>query len=218
MKTKKRKCLSCDGISHYIRQGLCSLCYFNQIEKREVRYSKTHSKSPFLCSTRVCNNIKKDKREKCETCLLRIKEISDNKKRELSLSGLCNRCGSNKFLDSYSKKKTLTRLCQECYLKDVSCRHFDTPQHWQKLYEILKRQDFRCAYTGEILVLGINASVDHILPQKKYPEKAKDVDNIQWVTKDINGMKSSFVEKRFLELITSIYEWKIITIDQTKES
>ena len=96
-------------------------------------------------------------------------------------------------------------MCETCYLKSVSSRHFGSEIRHVDLLDILKKQDFRCAYSGNILILGENASLDHILPKVKYPEKAQDIKNVQWVISDVNKMKSDFNEERFVELITAIH-------------
>ena len=73
----------------------------------------------------------------------------------------------------------------------------------------LEKQNFKCAYTGELLnVLGIkksnsNASVDRIDSLLGYTK-----DNIQWVTKNVNRMKNVFSDKEFLETCFKIYKFK----------
>jgi len=48
-------------------------------------------------------------------------------------------------------------------------------------------QNGLCALTGELLVPGQNASVDHILPRCRNGRNEKS--NLQWVTKEVNYFK-----------------------------
>ena len=60
---------------------------------------------------------------------------------------------------------------------------------WQKWEE----QQGKCSYTGRPLTHGVDASIDRIDSSKGYT-----LDNIQWVHKDINRMKTDFPEDTFI--------------------
>jgi hypothetical protein len=60
-------------------------------------------------------------------------------------------------------------------------------------------QDGRCAYTGWQLEIGINASLDRIDNERGYMS-----DNIQWVHRDVNRMKSDFSEGYFVTLCRGV--------------
>lgn len=63
---------------------------------------------------------------------------------------------------------------------------------WQ-LYD--KKQQRKCAITGEIIDLDKDGSLDRIDSKKGYTK-----DNVWWVKKDINKMKLDFTLPRFIEL------------------
>lgn len=63
----------------------------------------------------------------------------------------------------------------------------------EDLWELYNAQDRRCVYSGIHLDHGRNASLDRIDNTKGYT-----VDNIQWVDKNINRMKSDFGEEAFI--------------------
>lgn len=83
-------------------------------------------------------------------------------------------------------------------------------------WNLLVKQDFKCALTGMELVLKRtnnryngtgtinNASLDRIDSSKGYTK-----DNIQWLDKDVNRMKWHFSEKRFIEICEQTVEWRI---------
>jgi hypothetical protein len=179
-----------------------------------MKWGETYRKIRFeegLCFYPNCKNRRLQDNKVCKDCFTNIKrknkESREKRVNKLSALGLCTRCGVEKYLPSYSNRPTKTRRCQICYLKTVSFRHFDCEDYYIDLLHKLQKQDFKCAYTGDYLILGINDSLDHIFPKKKFPEKAKSLDNIQWVTRDINRMKSSFEETLFIELARKIANW-----------
>ena len=70
--------------------------------------------------------------------------------------------------------------------------------------EKLVDQNWKCPISGRLLVLGVNASIDHILPKSKYPEKAQDIENIQWVDKNVNYAKYDLTQDELVQLCREI--------------
>jgi 5-methylcytosine-specific restriction endonuclease McrA len=62
----------------------------------------------------------------------------------------------------------------------------------------LIQQNFTCPYTGDKLVLGVNASIDHIKPKKRFPELASDINNIEWVSFRVNYHKYDCTKEEFI--------------------
>lgn len=64
-----------------------------------------------------------------------------------------------------------------------------------------------CPYTGLSLVLGVNASLDHIIARSV--GGSDDLNNLQWVYGstdfDVNIMKGSSTEADFLKAISLIH-------------
>lgn len=73
----------------------------------------------------------------------------------------------------------------------------------EQAYEVMQRQNFKCALTGIELTLnckdryfaGCNASLDRIDSNRGY-----ELDNIQWVYKPINNMKWKLPQNEFIRL------------------
>lgn len=63
-------------------------------------------------------------------------------------------------------------------------------------------QNNRCVYSGRILELGINASVDHKIP--KFKGGTDDISNLQWVDANVNVSKNCLGEEEFFRLIQDI--------------
>lgn len=75
-----------------------------------------------------------------------------------------------------------------------------TIDNGNRLHEKLKSQEYRCPYSGVLLVPGDNCSLDHVLPKCRYPERAKDIDNLQWVLTDVNHAKAHMTHEEFVTM------------------
>lgn len=77
-----------------------------------------------------------------------------------------------------------------------------TPEY---IWELLVKQDFKCALSGLPLILELQvgphntASLDRIDSTKAYEEG-----NVQWVHKDINRMKGNFSDEQFIQLCKAV--------------
>jgi CRISPR/Cas system Type II protein with McrA/HNH and RuvC-like nuclease domain len=92
------------------------------------------------------------------------------------------------------------------YLKNLAAIHLGDGQAWEVLRGKLAAQGGRCAYTGDALVLGENDSIDHILPKSRFPEDARNPDNVQWVTRYANMAKRDQTHDEFVGLVARISE------------
>ena len=64
---------------------------------------------------------------------------------------------------------------------------------------------WKCAYTGDLLVVGDNLSFDHMDPISRFPERRYDPDNVEPVTWQVNLMKRDLTKQEFLALVGRIY-------------
>ncbi len=116
-------------------------------------------------------------------------------------AGLCVRCGS--------VPHTLhSQQCEGCHLKSMSNELWGTRKRWQDLLDLFDSQRGRCRYTGWLLTIGLNASVDHIIPTSK--GGTDDLANLQWVDLAINKMKLDHDEADFLAMIARLTERRAI--------
>ncbi|MCD0459152.1 HNH endonuclease [Roseiconus lacunae] len=76
----------------------------------------------------------------------------------------------------------------------------------KQLFDLLNEQQFRCALTGEKLKPS-TVEADHIIPLEKGGQNC--IENIQLVLGEINRMKSTMDQDRFVELCTKVAEWNI---------
>lgn len=72
------------------------------------------------------------------------------------------------------------------------------------LKKLIEAQEFRCALSGELLTPD-TASLDHIVPVSN--GGGNEVDNLQWLNAEVNTMKGSLSQERFIALCRKIASW-----------
>lgn len=72
-----------------------------------------------------------------------------------------------------------------------------------QLYELLERQGFRCALSGQLLEPS-TASIDHIRPISGGGEH--EIGNLQWVTNNINRAKGRMSNDEFINMCLMVAE------------
>lgn len=125
----------------------------------------------------------------------------------------CDRCGRRKAEKARASYRRRVQSGQ-C----VCCKHQATVgafclAHWFRnigqtyglgkknggiamLQRFWERQGGRCAVTGEQLIPGVNASLDHILPVSRGGTSAAS--NLRWVTATVNHMKWDMTDAEFI--------------------
>lgn len=95
------------------------------------------------------------------------------------------------------------RFCLYHWIHDAKkyTGHND-PEFILGLIQKLKDQGYRCAVTGDLITPGLNASLDHIVPRSAGGEAT--LDNLQWVTKQVNTAKSNLSSQEFIELCRKV--------------
>jgi len=198
-------CVSC-GKQRDTDYKQCSRCQIKssarQRNKNQIR------KLDGKCNISNCKNPKLDKSRFCE--IHREESVAKAKKRCIKLvnAGLCTVCGKEPFLECFGRKKSKTRLCLEHYLKLRAIGRLGDTSLWVDLLNKLKKQDHKCFYTGEKLTLGENDSIDHGFPVSRFPERASDITNIVWVSREVNWMKDNHTHEEFMNLIEKIYKYR----------
>ena len=139
----------------------------------------------------------------CQEHWLRQSANKKEKIRKRRENGLCERCGSNDICTGKDKKQV---VCEICLWKQCASRRLGAAKRWVELKELLERQKV-CPYTGTELKVGVNISVDHIVP--KAAGGKNDITNIQFVycndVFDVNRMKGEMSHVDFIEAIRIIF-------------
>lgn len=82
----------------------------------------------------------------------------------------------------------------------------------EQLWDLFVKQNRKCVLTGlslqfrsHTMIWDGTASLDRIDNSKGYV-----INNVQWIHKDINKMKTNFVQEKFIEYCKLIYETKVV--------
>lgn len=144
---------------------------------------------------------------RCQDCVDKGKSRRQANKHTFLEAGLCVTCGKYPHLEAMSENP-LYRLCEECYIRKTAKQRLGSMRYWKQIRQKLYDQGFKCAYTGTPLVLGLNASLDHIYPVHTHPHLQHDPDNTEWVLQEINEMKRNRTPEQFLTLIQQILMYR----------
>lgn len=144
----------------------------------------------------------------CRPCLDKAGATAKRLRAERIAAGLCFRCGREPIATRHRRIQAQTKgrqpLCRSCYIKVAANTALGSDLLAPLLEAKLEAQGGRCPYTGEILILGMNDSIDHILPISRFPELAGDINNVEWVSLSTNIMKRHLTKEEFLEQIRLI--------------
>lgn len=114
----------------------------------------------------------------------------------------CVGCGRPAHRGPYPTAPGPSPRCARCHFRRLARRHTDGQAAWVHLRDRWVAQGGRCAYTGEPLVLGGNASVDHRQPRTRGGTGAPA--NLQWVTCRVNDVKRDLTHAEFVALCTQV--------------
>ena len=117
-------------------------------------------------------------------------------KRNLA-EGKCVYCSSQRLENS-------NRYCEKHHLSSTAKNHLGSSSKWGILKSILENQDYKCALTGDDIILGLNDSLDHKLPKSKLPLDYDHVNNVRYVTRVVNTVKNNLTDEELLKLLEKI--------------
>lgn len=164
------------------------------VQRRQNKQRYHRLRAQGLCA--LCGKVPVSSFVHCANCKAKILAGTTAWKQRMRDTGMCNRCGKMPCLETM--KDRCDSFCERCYFKKTSTDCLKTAAHAEMLGQKLKAQNYRCAYTGEEIILGLNDSLDHILPISKYPELRHDPENTEWVTRKVNCMKWDSTRDEFI--------------------
>jgi hypothetical protein len=132
----------------------------------------------------------------CSACRKKMCESQALLKKERQANGLCPECGAP------AETQSAYALCMTCWFKHTAKHHTGSKLHWHILKRVWEKQQGKCRYTGVMLIPGKTASIDHIIPRDR--GGTHDESNLQWVTNQINRMKTNFTHGEFIAMCRHI--------------
>lgn len=172
----------------------CEKC----LSREKQRYEKKKEKGIcYLCNK---NNPVLGKLA-CQSCSDRRSEWKKEKKKLRREQGVCERCGHQEIIINPDR----ISVCKKCILQRLSLEHLGTSKKWEELEQLFDKQNI-CPYTKIQLILGVNISIDHIIPKSR--GGTNSIDNLQFVYYgdfDVNRMKGDLTNDEFISAIRVIY-------------
>lgn len=191
----------------HVADGLCPQCGKKPPAENKVHCetcsNKFNKSSRILRNKRVegglcsaCGNPAREGFTRCEKHLKLQKKYADDRKVKLLSEGLCQTCGKQKFIDGQM-------ACETCCLKGVSYSLWKTTSRWEELKSLYDKQGGICPYTGEIIRIGVDSSIDHIIPESK--GGTNEIRNLRWIDYWVNVMKWDRTDEELKLKIAKIY-------------
>ena len=159
----------------------------------KVKEYQNRHKELGLCI--YCSN-KSVKNNRCEPCRERIRLNRRIKYNIAKNSGQCcyNYCKSEPIQNK--------KYCQKHLLKKICLDRLGTAKYSTDLLCILKKQNNKCALTGDDISLCDDIELDHIIPVSR--GGLNNINNVRWVTKQANRLKGNFLDSELIKIITKI--------------
>jgi len=197
LKAKLEKlCIDCGtALEETVKIQRCSVCNKKHIERANNRIKNVRRKP----NSGMCHQCgKKSSKRICDECKAKNKKYHikyDKKKYEnYKKNGVCVKCGAKRLLNQL--------VCEVHYFRNISKASTGTEKNWKELKTKLEVQKNKCFYTNDKLILGINTSIDHIIPKSKNGNN--NLENLVWCTLEVNLAKRNLDDKSFVELCKKV--------------
>lgn len=119
--------------------------------------------------------------------------------------GQCVQCS----LDNGNKSLEHSFLCEEHWFRSITGAYFKSSNVWEELRVKAVKQDYKCAYSGYVLIPGVNMSLDHIVARSVDSSLKDDIANVQWVDIKINKMKQDVGYDEFIIICKDIVAYSL---------
>lgn len=175
--TERKAAGGCRSCHQPAEEGktLCADCSARAAARQAERYAER--KTVKICLH--CPQPAEEGKVRCKEHVEYMAERYIARTAERKSAGVCKNC-LRPSLDGHA-------LCEEHYLRATTRNHFGSPKRWEELRDLFYAQNGRCPYTGVLIVLGINASLDHIRPKSR--GGSDELDNLCWTTDFLNILK-----------------------------
>lgn len=186
-----KACVKCGSPRGFKHKKFCVPC---GIEERRItnRHSRQVAFDAGLCTS--CKQPREAGRieRTCVACSEKWSARRHAWRAKQAAAGKCTNCDS--------QIANVGAVCEDCWFRRKSYRQvgikWDHDIDWRALRGLFESQGRRCIYTGELLVPGKNASIDHKVPISRGGKH--EIENLQWVSVRVNFMKTEMTHEEFI--------------------
>jgi hypothetical protein len=97
-------------------------------------------------------------------------------------------------------------MCKIHVMIGMAKRHFGKESDWPNLVMMMEEQRGRCYFTGDSIEFGVNASLEHILPKARFPERRRDPTNFALADLRVNKSKGDMTEWEFVSMCMRVVD------------
>lgn len=188
-KKLNKKCIKCGKDSINTRCINCS--EKDNIFQRNLRLERKEINACMRCGN-ILSSL--DGKFHCDFCLKIYKKTSREYYKNFKENKQCVQCG----LPSLNNNV----YCETCWFKSIAYINTGLRSNGSIIKQMLILQDYKCFYTGVQLKIGVNISLDHIIPISCGGEK--NILNVRWVDLTVNMVKRNLTHEEFVSLCTLI--------------
>jgi 5-methylcytosine-specific restriction endonuclease McrA len=163
----------------------CAKCRERRFRNKTAQRFRDRRAELGLCV--ACGRANDGDKTTCVTCRAKVSLARNRLVAGYRLQGLCA-CGE--------RAASVGATCEPCWYKSRARTCAGSGGKWEALRNLLVAQGFRCAYSGKLLVLGPDATIDHKIPRSR--GGTNEISNLQWVSRRVNNMKTDFTHEEFV--------------------
>lgn len=141
----------------------------------------------------------KKRKRKYEKSSRGKKSARNSKRKRRQKAREAGKCGNHPDRDAVT-----ATLCEECWWKRRAHERLDDWNRGTELQEIIEKQNFKCIYSGIKLIIGINLSIDHFVPQSRGGDNSSL--NLGGTLTKLNALKGALTHEEFFQVCK--YRWE----------
>ena len=192
-------CKRCHQEKSKAGKSYCSTCLKSErLRRGKERDAKLKAG---LCSIPKCTNKHVEGKTACEIHLKKDVKRNAAMRQARIEAGLCRDCNRVKLPHCMT--------CEICVYKNIARCNFGTTSRWRELKELFELQS-ACRWTGRKLTIGLDASLNHVIPTARGGDDS--LENLEWVYRskggvyDVNRMLGHMLPEEYEEAIKEQYE------------
>lgn len=208
---KARRCLNLLRAFIQYRMEQCKKCRTNPAAKDrqfcsaclEVARNKANERVAMLRKSGTCIACGKSPAAtnsiRCNECTVHRRKKKHARLASRFKLGMCRDCSEPRLENC--------KCCKRCSIKRVARNTLGNVKLTNAIERLFDQQNGICPYTGDKLIFGKTASLDHKIP--RHAGGSHDVSNLQWVRLDVNIIKNAHSEANFLRIIGDVASYRL---------
>lgn len=196
------RCQVCGSLLENSQYVTCHTC----LSRREINREKHNRfcKENGLCVD--CGGPNRSGFLKCDVCREKFNATALRRVNDRRAQGVC--------INHPEKKPVGARdSCIDCWYKELSKTYFNSNDYADEFRLLFEKQEGKCAYTKQILIIGSTVHLDHKIPISRGGKN--EMVNFQFVHKNINILKDNMTHDEFVAYLPELEQLIKLAIQHT---